>query len=115
HNILYDTGLRTSYDYESGQRTILPFLKYIGVKHLDYIVLTHSDLDHTGGFAEIIKEISVGHVYASFKVDEMLKEEEYKLKQTIFPKNKVLTYEGCSTKINFELDGVNFKFLWPEK
>lgn len=37
---------------------ILPFLKYSGVKRLDYCFLTHLDADHISGVEELIRECS---------------------------------------------------------
>lgn len=34
-------------------------------RHIDILLLTHSDLDHFGGFREVVKRYSVGAVYGS--------------------------------------------------
>lgn len=49
-----------------GTYRILPFLKYSGVKKLDYCFLTHLDVDHISGVEELIRdcadEIEIKHL-----------------------------------------------------
>ena len=40
-----------------GNERILPFLKYEGIRHLDYIFVTHMDTDHTSGITEILTAV----------------------------------------------------------
>lgn len=39
-----------------GNYRILPFLKYSGVRRVDYMIMTHSDEDHISGLMEILKD-----------------------------------------------------------
>lgn len=39
-----------------GNYRIFPFLKYSGVRRVDYMIMTHSDEDHISGLMEILKE-----------------------------------------------------------
>ena len=41
--------------YDAGRRVVLPFLRWAGVRRVGRLVLTHDDLDHTGG-ADAIRE-----------------------------------------------------------
>ncbi len=52
--ILIDGG--SSDVAEVGKYRISKYLKYHGIRRLDYIFITHSDSDHTGGIAEIIQD-----------------------------------------------------------
>jgi len=52
--ILVDGG-STDVD-EVGKYRISPFLKYYGIRQIDYIFLTHSDSDHMNGIIEILKD-----------------------------------------------------------
>lgn len=47
-----------------GRYNILPYLKYSGISHIDYIILSHSDEDHINGVMEILddKSVSVGNI-----------------------------------------------------
>lgn len=59
---IFDAG-STSRD-NCGSYNILPNLKYSGIAHVDYIILSHSDEDHINGVKEIIddKAVSVGNI-----------------------------------------------------
>jgi competence protein ComEC len=45
---LVDAGPRTPH-FDAGAGTVLPFLRWAGVRRLEQLVLTHDDGDHTGG------------------------------------------------------------------
>lgn len=55
--LLYDTGPIQGKD-NAGQRIILPYLRGRGINHIDRMVISHSDSDHIGGAASLLKEIS---------------------------------------------------------
>ena len=44
---------------------VLPILAQMGVDHLDLMVITHGDLDHVGGAAEIVRRIPVEQIWLS--------------------------------------------------
>jgi competence protein ComEC len=54
--LLYDTGPIQGKD-NAGQRIILPYLRGRGIDHIDRMVISHSDSDHIGGAATLLKEI----------------------------------------------------------
>ena len=57
--ILVDTGgLRGNYD--TGERIILPFLRYLGINKLDVLALSHGHHDHAGGAAAVARSIPIG-------------------------------------------------------
>lgn len=113
HHLLFDLGPRLSYDNEATNRVIMPVLNVLGIKTLDYVVVSHSDLDHVGGFSELISQIPVAHVYASFRLDQWLSKEERIFNKDYRPINSELEAEACVAGQTFELDGVNFRFVWP--
>ncbi len=47
-----------------GKDQILPYLQERGVKELEYVIATHYDGDHIGGFDEIFPEVTVKNLYA---------------------------------------------------
>ena len=57
--LLVDTGPR--------KRTAnpLPYLREIGVKRIDHLMITHSHLDHTGGFQTLAKALPIGEFWWS--------------------------------------------------
>ncbi|QWE16006.1 DNA internalization-related competence protein ComEC/Rec2 [Polynucleobacter sp. AP-Nino-20-G2] len=63
-SLLYDTGPIQGKD-DAGQRTILPFLRGRGINQIDRMVISHSDSDHIGGAASLLKEISFDSMMGS--------------------------------------------------
>lgn len=57
-HILVDTG----YVNKGVTNYIISYLKDMGIKRLDYLVLTHPDADHIGGAPEIIENFDVARV-----------------------------------------------------
>ncbi|WP_318449479.1 DNA internalization-related competence protein ComEC/Rec2 [Photobacterium leiognathi] len=62
--ILYDTGNRWQ-ESVVAESTILPVLENIGIKQLDYLVISHDDSDHAGGKALISEKFSPQYRYSS--------------------------------------------------
>ncbi len=52
--MLIDAG-GTQMGADPGLHRVLPYLKYLGIRHLDYVVLTHADQDHMGGLPALIR------------------------------------------------------------
>lgn len=46
--------------FEVGKNIVLPYLRYSGVKNIDYAILTHEDYDHIGGYFSIIEKVDIG-------------------------------------------------------
>lgn len=58
NTILIDTG-KNEYKIKS---EIIPYLKSIGIKKIDYLIITHGDEDHTGGAITLINNFQVKNV-----------------------------------------------------
>lgn len=71
-NLLIDTGgimelnkeewMKPSKRYSLGNQTIIPYLKSIGIKEIQHMIITHGDNDHIGSAIDIIKNYRVQHV-----------------------------------------------------
>ena len=57
--LVYDTGPEYSPSFNAGEGIVAPYLSYFGVKQVDYLVLSHRHLDHTGGAAGLMASIAV--------------------------------------------------------
>jgi competence protein ComEC len=62
HVLLYDTGPYYSSEADAGDRVIVPYLRAIGVDRLDGMVVTHRDMDHSGGAQSVLESMPVGWV-----------------------------------------------------
>ncbi|MFN8587061.1 MAG: DNA internalization-related competence protein ComEC/Rec2 [Candidatus Eisenbacteria bacterium] len=51
---LVDSGPRTP-RWDAGEGTVLPFLRAVGVRRLERLVLTHDDGDHAGGARAVLR------------------------------------------------------------
>jgi len=55
--LLYDTGPIQGKKEDAGQRVILPYFRGRGIDYVDRMVISHSDSDHIGGAASLLKHI----------------------------------------------------------
>lgn len=113
HILLFDTGVRRSADDDSGGKVILPTLRALGIKSIDTLVVSHADIDHSGGLATLIQSIWVKKAYASFQLDHFLDREEWLLDQKIESLNPLLSYKRCAEGQTFVIDNIKFRFLNP--
>jgi competence protein ComEC len=58
--ILVDTG--GSRFFEVSKARTIPYLKALGIKKLDYVVITHDDYDHNGSLPYLVDNFSVDNV-----------------------------------------------------
>ncbi len=65
HALLYDAGPAYSVDADAGSRVVVPFLRGEGLARLDAVVVTHNDLDHSGGAASVMRTIPTGMLWSS--------------------------------------------------
>lgn len=62
-NIVIDTGLPGKYN--AAKLAMVPYLRDKGVNQIDAIILTHPDIDHTGGTADLIRNFEVKKIYTN--------------------------------------------------
>ena len=67
--LLYDTGPRIGADNDAGSRVIVPFLRARGIRSLDALVVSHLDLDHSGGALAVLRNLQVDWVASSLSAD----------------------------------------------
>jgi len=51
--VLYDTGFKLG-DFSAAEAVIVPFLRYKHVGHVDLLIVSHKDTDHSGGMEALI-------------------------------------------------------------
>lgn len=100
HTLLYDTGPRYSENADSGNRIILPYLQGAGIGHLDGLVITHDDMDHTGGAASLMRELPVAWQISPLP-------ETHRLSRMQPP------HARCMAGQSWTWDGVRFDMLHP--
>ena len=60
-HLLVDSG--SSSAYRVGEKKVAPFLRYEGIRRLEYIVATHMDEDHINGIRELLEMVSEGTLH----------------------------------------------------
>jgi len=60
---LVDAGPRTP-RWDAGEGSVLPFLRWAGVRNLERLVVTHDDGDHTGGAYAVRRSLPVRGTFA---------------------------------------------------
>jgi competence protein ComEC len=100
HLLVYDAGPRWSPESEAGSRVLLPLLRARGERRIDLLMLSHRDLDHTGGAAALLAGMPVRAMSSSL-------EPEHLLLATPVPHTR------CDAGQRWTWDGVHFELLWP--
>ena len=109
HALLFDTGPDFSGEADSGNRILVPILRAQGINQLDGLILSHNDLDHTGGAASIMQAMPIAWIASSLPDDSTLVETIPMQKGTI-----MRGLHRCADGDNWTWDGVQFEFLHPD-
>lgn len=67
---------RTKQGKSNAELFLLPYLRQRGISHLDQLILTHTDADHSGDLAVVLQNISVKKVYVGFGLEKLPKYEK---------------------------------------
>ena len=102
HTLLYDAGPDFSDDADSGNRILIPALRASGINHLDGLMLTHDDSDHTGGAASVMQNMAIGWLSSSLPDDHPL---------LLMADNRQRCMDGQA----WQWDGVSFEVLHPAR
>ena len=54
--LLYDTGPEVKGVFSAAESVLIPNLRALGVKRLDYLLISHADSDHAGGLSRLLAE-----------------------------------------------------------
>lgn len=65
HILVYDTGARFSEDFDMGSSVVGPFLRSLGIKNIDTMVISHGDNDHIGGARFLAREFRIERLWTS--------------------------------------------------
>jgi len=95
HVLLYDAGPRLGQS-DAGNLVVAPFLKSQGIHHIDRVILSHEDIDHTGGFASLRN---------NFPIDDLM--------LTPGMHRDVASIHYCNAGIAWNWDGVHFRVMHP--
>ena len=106
-NILIDTGGIVNYTEKSnhhiGKNVLIPYFKSIGIKKIDYLILTHGDYDHMGEAEYLINNFKVKGVI--FNCGEFNNLENELIK--VLDKKKIKHY-SCIKELNLDNNKLYF-------
>lgn len=100
HTLLYDTGPGFNSEADSGSRIIIPFLRAEGIQHLDTMIVTHSDSDHSGGALSVLEAVPVKRLISSLDAGHPIQ---------LAAEAK----ERCIAGQSWSWDGIRFDVLHP--
>jgi competence protein ComEC len=98
HTLLYDAGSRYSAQSDAGSNIIVPYLRAEGIAKLDGFIVSHDDIDHSGGAASVLAQVPVGWLASSFEFMEHT------------PKQKRIK---CFAGQHWRWDNIYFEVLHP--
>ena len=107
--ILIDGGGSLSSTFDVGKDTLIPYLLDKGYTKIDYVFISHFDLDHIGGILPVLEELRVGQIFIS---DKQEKSENYG-KFLELAKEKNLKVEKVKAGDKIKIGDINFHIIWP--
>lgn len=120
NNILIDTG-KNDYTMTNG---IIPYLKSRGIKNINYLIISHGDLDHIGGSISLIKNFKIETVILNrgtvselekelldnIKKEKVIKDID-KINNIYFLNNKIYNSENDNSSVIY-FQYLKYKFLF---
>ncbi len=95
--------------FDNGERVIIPLLRYLGIKKIDYGFISHLDADHYGGFLSLLY---YGMIDEIFKPPPDGSEKDNRLEKFLAQLNVNVNYY---TREIYELGGARLYILNDEK
>ncbi len=103
--MVYDTGPRWADDTDAGLRLIVPYLRASGSARVDGLVVSHLDLDHSGGAKSILANTPTTWLLTSmFAEADIIADAR---------RRNIATY-ACQAGQRWTWDGVEFEVLHPD-
>ena len=99
HSLLYDTGPRYSLEGDAGHRVLVPLLRAYD-ERLDMLLLSHRDIDHTGGAPAVLAMQPQAALLSSIEAAHPLRAQR--------PGGQT-----CEAGRQWDWDGVHFELLHP--
>jgi competence protein ComEC len=90
HSLVFDTGPAYEEGFDAGRSVVVPYLVAQGVRRLDLLIVSHSDLDHRGGAPAVRAAVAPRAEYGA------------------------LSATPCRDGQHWDWDGVQFDVLHPD-
>jgi competence protein ComEC len=99
-------------EYDVGREVVVPYLKYRGIREIDYLVITHGDADHVGGLMAVVERFPVRRVIRNPQAPGT--EMERRLMQMLKDQGAKVYTAPRGTGWSLE-PGIAWQFLHPEQ
>ncbi len=96
HVLIYDTGPRIGRTNNAARITLLPFLRERGIHHIDTLIVSHADSNHSGGVRTLLENVKVDRILTGSIAEVPI--------ENALP---------CSTQQSWNWDGADFSILHP--
>jgi competence protein ComEC len=96
HVLLFDAGPSFRNGRSAGELAVVPYLNHTGVRHIDLLVISHADSDHSGGVAAVERMLSTREIREGGRVAGL-----------------VAPAADCARGEAWTWDEVRFKFVSP--
>src|SRR5262245_38395312 len=103
HTLVYDTGPRFGDATDAGGRIVAPFLRSRGLRTVDALVVSHADVDHSGGALSLFEAVPIATLHSSLPADSAIAGRAAAGGTT----------SRCRAGQRWQWDGVAFEFLSP--
>ena len=105
HTLVYDTGPRWTDSADAGSRLIAPYLRSSGGGHIHGLVVSHLDIDHSGGARSLLNTLPVDWMLTSVFADADI---------VSVARSRGKTPIACVRGQSWQWDDVRFEVLHPE-
>ncbi len=99
--LVYDTGPRFQSGADTGAMVVLPYLRSLGIRNIDSVMISHGDDDHAGGMRSVAQGMPVRHWLLGPSVST-----------TSLPAS--INMQRCQQGQHWQWDEVNFDVLYPD-
>lgn len=106
HTLLFDSGPQYSPESDAGQRVLLPLLQARGERRIDTLMISHSDTDHVGGAATLLRRFPIASLSSSLSPDHPLQ---------ALAQGRGVPSAPCLAGQQWRWDGVDFQVLHPSE
>ncbi|MDR2032717.1 MAG: DNA internalization-related competence protein ComEC/Rec2 [Azoarcus sp.] len=116
HDALYDSGplYRTN---DAGERVVAPYLRALGVRRLDAVMISHDDTDHAGGLESVRARLEIGAIIAGDGETGIAPGVGANGNRVAPRKSEPGSAPGgpCAAGLRWQWDGVDFTVLAPDE
>jgi|GEM_PF-2361970 len=110
HTMLVDVGSEMGRDYDAGRHHAVPYLRWLGIRRIDTLVITHGDYDHWAGMLSLLKHLEVGEVWFNGRHEP---ETAYQIQLQETSAHGIPVIDVTQKPMQFRRGDVQITRLWP--